>query len=346
LSDLDLSQLVQVCSTTPQPVKTLAAVLDLLITKVVCLADIVSAIGPSTTYTEPTLTLPACLQYVNPQGQTITQLIHNQFSKTLAEKICAINTTVATHTTQISGLNTRVGTLESATAPSLPKVAIACLTGSSSLIGLDLALGTVSDELCALKTAVGTNTAITAAAAKQCATLSSFPALSSVGAMSAIPGWKTNVTTLSDSIFNLWLTVCDMRGAMAALKNCCGTLDCSSVIIDFVASLNSNRDSLTLNFAGLCSIASTLSECSQLGSKLTITDAAGTSYVTYVNVVANKNSSVTVSLTGQNLNTALNYTVKLEPCVKNAEGKSCNNTITKTLNAPCTSITINSVTVN
>lgn len=346
LSDLDLSQLVQVCSTTPQPEKTLAAVLDLLIDKVVCLSDIVTSINAVTSYTEPTLTLPACLQYVNPQGQTITQLIHNQYTRTIAEKVCSIYSTVTAHTTQIAGINTRVSALENQTADALPQVSVECLTSSSALVDLDVAITTVSTELCSLKNVVGSNIAISAAASKQCASLNNMPSFSSVGAMSAITGWKTSVNTLSDSIFNLWLTVCDMRTAMAALKNCCGTLDCSSVIIDYLATTNSDRSSITLNFAGLCNIPVTLSECSQLGSKLTVTDAAGTAYITYVNVIANKNTSVTISLSGQNLNSALNYTVKLEPCVKNSEGKTCERVISKTLYAPCTNITINSATIS
>jgi hypothetical protein len=338
---------VQVCTTTVEPAKTLAAVLDLLIDKVVCLADLVDAIVPGgATYTEPTLNLPACLQYTNAQGQTVTQLIHNQYSLTLATKICELKTTVDLHTSQIAGVSARVSVLEAKTNTTLPTLAVQCLNGSATALDLDDALDVVADELCALKGVLGTNTAITTAAAKQCASLSSLPALSSTGTMSSIAGWKPTVTTLSDSIFNLWLTICDMRGAMATLKNCCGTLDCSSVIIDFAASANSNRDQITLNFAGLTTIPVTLSECSQQGSKLTITDGNNKEYVTYIQVVSNKNGSVAVSLAGSGLNTALNYTVKLEPCVKNTEGKTCEKVISKSLFAPCTNITIGSATIS
>lgn len=347
LTDLDLSQLVQVCTTTVEPAKTLAAVLDLLIDKVVCLADIVDAIVPGgATYTEPTLNLPACLQYTNAQGQTVTQLIHNQYSLTLATKICEIKTLVDLHTAQISSVSSRVSVLEAATGADLPTLSVQCLNGSATALDLDAALDVVADELCALKGVLGSNTGLTAAAAKQCAGLSSLPALSTVGTMSAISGWKPSVTTLSDSIFNLWLTVCDMRSSIAGIKASLAVLDCSSIIIDFVASTNTNRDQVTLNFAGLTSIPITLSECSQQGSKLTITDADSKVYTTFVQVVANKNGSVSVSLSGSGLNTTKNYTVKLEPCVKNTEGKTCEKVVTKTLFAPCTDIIINSATIS
>lgn len=351
LSDLDLSCLVSFCtSVNPAPTsQTLAAVLEFIIEKVCCLNTRCAVLengGSGSAYTEPTLSLPTCLQYTNAQGQSVTQLIHNQYTLTLGTKFCELSTLVNTHTTQISGLNTRVTVLENKTADALPQIAVQCLTGSSALVDLDVALDTVSDELCALKGVLGTNTAITAAAAKQCTQLSTLPSLSSTGSMSAIPGWKTSVTTLSDSIFNLWLTVCDMRGAMAALKNCCGTLDCSTVIIDFLATANTARDQITLNFAGLTNIPVTLSECSQNGSKLTVTDSSGKSFITYVQVVANKSGSVNVSLSGSGLNTTLNYTVKLEPCVKNSENQTCEKVITKTIFAPCTNITITSATIS
>lgn len=348
LSDLDLSQLVQVCTTTPEPAKTLAAVLDLLIDKVVCLADIVDAIVPGgATYTEPTLSLPACLRYTNAQGQTVTQLIHNQYSLTLATKICEIKGIVDLHTSQISSISSRVTALEAVTADDLPTISVACLTGSSALVALDVAVDTIADELCALKGVVGTNTAITAAAAKQCTQLSILPSLSSTGTMGNLAGWKPTVTTLSDSIFNLWLTVCDMRGAIASLKDCCGTVDCSAIIIDFTVAANTNRDQVTLFFNGLTSIPATYTECTQLGSKLTITDSAGKAFTTNIQVVANKNNTagVAVSLTGSGLNTTLNYTVKLEACVA-YNGKSCTKDVTKQLFAPCTNITINSATIS
>lgn len=351
LSDLDLTCLVSFCTNlNPAPTqKTLAAVLDFIIDKVCCINTRVATLESGTggsSYTEPTINLPSCLQYTNNQGQTVTSLIHNQYTLTVATKLCEIKATVDNHTTQLSGFASRITALENAADPTIPQISLQCLTGSTTLLDVDDALSTVATELCSLKGALGSNTAITAAAAKQCTQLASLPALSSTGTMSSIAGWKTTVTSLSDSVFNLWLTVCDMRAAMAVLKNCCGTLDCSAVIIDFVASLNAGRDQLTINFAGLTNIPVTLSECSQQGSKLTVTDSAGNVFSGFVQVVANKNTSVNISLVGSSLNTTLNYVVKLEPCVKNSEGKTCEKTISKNLFAPCTNITITSATIS
>lgn len=352
LTDLDLSCLVSFCtSVNPAPTtKTLAAVLDFIIDKVCCLntrCTVLEGSSGGTSYTEPTLTLPTCLRFTNAQGQTVTQLIHNQYTLTMATKLCEIKTTVDQHTAQISSVSSRVTALEAVTVDDLPTISVQCLTGSSALVALDAAVEVIADELCDLKGVIGTNTAITAAAAKQCTQLSILPSLSSTGTMGNIAGWKPTVTTLSDSIFNLWLTVCDMRGAIASLKDCCGTVDCSVVIIDYTVAANSNRDQVTLFFNGLTSIPASYTECTQLGSKLTITDSAGKSFTTNIQVVANKTnvSGVAVSLSGSGLNTTLNYTVKLEACV-GFNGKSCTKDVTKQLFAPCTNITINSATIS
>lgn len=362
LSDLDLSCLVSFCSSAnPAPTEqTLAAVLEFIIDKVCCLNTRCSVLegGSSggSSYTEPTLSLPSCLQYTNAQGQTVTQLVHNQYTLTLATKFCELKGLVDTHTTQISGLNTRVATLENATVDPLPQVSVECLTGSSALIDLDDALGTVSTELCSLKGVLGSNNSITAAAAKQCTSLNNLPALSVTGSMSAIAGWKTTVTSLSDSINNLWLTVCDMRANLVAIKDSIGTINCAAVIVDFTASLNEARTSLTINFNGLTSYQGVLgltgfSDCSQSGSILTVEDTAGKKFITNVNIVANatNSSGVTISIptgSGSNeLNAALNYKVTLQACVKK-ESVECNKTIEKTLYAPCTNITINSATIS
>jgi len=361
LSDLDLSQLVQVCTTTAEPAKTLAAVLDLLIDKVVCLADLVDAIVPGgATYTEPTLNLPACLQYTNGQGQTVTQLIHNQYSLTLATKLCEIKATVDTHTSQISSVSARVTVLEAATATSLPTLAVQCLNGSATPLDLDDALDVVADELCALKGVLGTNTAITSAAAKQCTQLSTVNALGQIGVMSSISGWKTTVTTLSDSINNLWLTVCDMRGAIGTLKDCCGAVDCSSVIIDFTATLNSTRDSITIKFKGLTGYKGSTGLTGWTdgyngdGARFTIKDASLNSQTFTIPVVANAAAAasdlgVTISLntgTGTNqLRTTQNYILSMNAAVVNL-GVTCTRLLDKTLVAPCTIITQPTATVS
>jgi hypothetical protein len=366
LTDLDLSCLVSFCtSANPAPTtKTLAAVLDFIIDKVCCLntrCTVLEGASAGTPYTEPTLNLPTCLQYTNPQGQTVTQLVHNQYTLTLATKFCELKTLVDTHTSQISTLGTRVTALENAGgAAATPTVDIKCLTGGTALLDFDTAIERVSTELCTLKGVLGTNTAITSASARQCTQLSTVNALSQIGTMSSISGWKTTVTTLSDSINNLWLTVCDMRGAIGALKDCCGSIDCSSVVIDFTATLNSTRNSLTIKFKGLTGYKGSTGLTGWTdgyngdGARFTIKDASLNSQTFTIPVVANAAAAasdlgVTIALntgTGTNqLRDTQNYTLSMNAAVVNS-GVTCTRLLDKVLVAPCTTITQPSATVS
>ena len=126
LSDLDLSCLLTFCSSVgPAPTtKTLSAVLDFIIKKICCLSTQIGQGGGGVAgYTEPNLALPVCLQYTDPaNGQTVTQLVHNQYTLRLATQFCTLSATVASHTNTLASHNTRITALENATGVVLPQV--------------------------------------------------------------------------------------------------------------------------------------------------------------------------------------------------------------------------------
>lgn len=338
LSDLDLTCLVNVCQATPEPEHTLAAVLDLLINKVCCLADIVNDLPTGgTTYTEPTLNLPACLQYVNGQGQTVTSLIHNQYTLTLATKICAINTTVTTHTSQISDHETRITVLENAPDATLPQVTPNCVLPSVAT-DMNVVLDKLEEEYCTLRTVLGSNTQLTAAAAQQCANLGGQEALSAPGTISTLPGWNNTISNVAQSFQNLWVVLCDMRAAIADIKDCCGQVDCSQFILGFSAGTNNLRTTVTLFFTGSTVIPAGFSNCSALGSKVTISDGTNT-YTGYVDLVAATTDVDGITFTvsgggGISLNTSQPYTITVEGCITK-DGKTCEKSVTNTVSVPC-----------
>jgi hypothetical protein len=281
LSDLDLACVVQACQTCPEPVKTLSAVLDLIITKTCDIEQIITDLQNGTSdYIEPNLTLPACLQYVNAQGQNVTSVPHTTFSSTMATKICAMNTLVNGHTSQITGHESRIVVLENKTANLLPTIVPNCIYGSDvAPKTLSEALDTLEDQFCILRGTLGTTTAITAAAAQQCAGLAQASAFAQSGTLGSIPGWKPNVTTLSDSFYNLWLTVCDMRAAMQqVLTSGGGSTGCSAFILKFVAAADNLRQNVTLIFQNLTVIPAGYTDCDLAGAVVTITDNQGKIY--------------------------------------------------------------------
>jgi hypothetical protein len=89
-------------------------------------------------------------------------------------------------------------------------------------VSVQTAYSWLEADYCSLKAAVGSPDDIVIAVSKQCPNLQFLDRLSSGGQMGDIAGWVDNPVTLSDSIGNLWLTVCDMRSAVKSiLDGCC-----------------------------------------------------------------------------------------------------------------------------
>lgn len=341
LTDLDLTCLVSFCSSTnPAPTtKTLSAVLDFIVRKVCCLNTAIGGITPGNSYTEPNLALPTCLQYQNPQGQTVTQLQHSQYSLTLASKICQLNTTVNQHTSQISNHESRITTLENAPGVTLPQVTPNCI-----LPAVPTAMNTVLDELeaqyCSLRNVLGANNALTAAAAQQCVNLGAQNALSQAGTLSSLTGWNATPTNIAQSFQNLWITVCDMRAAINDLKNCCSQVDCSQFILSYTASANSLRQEVYLDFNPGTIIPAGFANCSQLGSLVTISDGVNSKEfrVDLVSLASSTNTFTAIvagaGVTGVALNTSLQYTVTVNGCIVK-DGKTCDKSIVRTISVPC-----------
>lgn len=344
LSDLDLSQLLTFCSSVgPAPTtKTLSTVLDFIIDKIDCLADLIPGGSPGSSYTEPTLALPVCLQYINPaNGQTVTQLIHNQYTLRLGTQFCTLKTTVDQHTSQISNLTSRVTVLENAPAVTLPQVTPQCILPAVPT-AMDVVLDELEAQYCSLRSVIGNNTQITAATAQQCASLNGSNALSQAGIMSNLTGWNSSVTNMAQAFQNLWITVCDMRAAMADLKNCCSQVDCSQFILNYDASVNNNRTEVTLDFNPGTIIPSGFVNA-VAGSTVVISDGTTSKSFTidlvslagagtYTAVVAGG------SVVGAALNTSQPYIVTVNGNVTK-NGQSCSKTVSKTISVPCPIIT-------
>jgi hypothetical protein len=343
LSDLDLACVVQACQTCPEPVKTLSAVLDLIITKTCDLELLIDDLANgSGEYIEPNLSLPACLQYVNAQGQNVTSVAHSTFSSTMATKICAMNTLVNNHTSQITGHENRIVVLENKTADLLPTIVPNCVFGSDvTSKTLNITLDALEDQFCLLRGTLGTTTAITAAAAQQCAGLASAPAFGQSGTLGNITGWKSSVTTLSDSFNNLWITVCDMRAAVRQVLDAAGgSGGCAGFILKFAAFADNSRQNVTLIFNNFTTIPAGFTDCDLAGAVVTIKDSVGKTFTsrTVISTAINNTSGVTFALASSGLNFSSPYTITVDACVIK-DGASCNKSFTETILVPCPTVT-------
>lgn len=348
LTALDLSCLVAFCTNlNPAPTeKTLPAVLEFIIEKLCCVNTRIDNLpAPGNSYVEPTLTLPTCLQYVDPvTGQTVTQLIHNQFTLHLANQFCLLKTTVNTHTSQITNLDNRVTILENTPPTPLPPVTPQCILTPGVPAPMNAVLAELEAQYCALRAVLGANTAITTAAAQQCANLGAQAALSQAGTMSNIAGWNNTLTNMAQSFQNLWITVCDMRAAINDLKNCCTTVDCSQFILSYTVGTDALRNEVYLDFNPGTIIPAGFANCSQLGSLVTISDGTTTKdfYIDLVSLASGPTPYTAIvaggSVVGPALNTSLPYTVTVNGCIVK-DGNTCSKSVVQTASVPCPLVT-------
>jgi len=249
---------------------------------------------------------------------------------------------VNNHTSQITGHENRIVVLENKTTDLLPTIVPNCIYGTDTTAQtLNLALDTLEDQFCVLRGTLGTTTAITAAAAQQCAGLAQSTAFSQSGALGNIPGWKPTITTLADSFHNLWLTVCDMR---AVMKDIIGTGAgggaCAGFILKFAAFADNTRQNVTLRFDTYTSIPTGFSDCDGAGASVTIKDNVGKSYTGRVilSTAVSNTAGVTFAIASSGLNFSSPYTITVEGCVIK-DGVSCNKSYTETITIPCPTVT-------
>lgn len=354
LTTLNLSCLVEFCTTVgPAPTtKTLSAVLDYIVKKVCCLNDLVEAGGGGTGGgigggggggAAENLALPQCLQYQS-AGQTVTQLSNDAYTLHLGTRFCTLKTDVDTMKTDVNAMKLQIIALENSPVLTIPKVTPFCILPPVST-SMNTVLTELEKQYCLLRTTLGTNSQLTGATAQICTGLNNASTLSQPGIMSNIPGWNVSVTNLAQSFQNLWLTICDMRAAVASLKNCCGSVDCTQFVLNYDASTNNDRTVVTLDFnPGTIIPAGFVNGVN--GTTIEIKNVGGSVIKTYTgrDLIALATSGVfTATVAGANveggtLNASQPYEVTVTGTITK-DGKTCTTPLTKIISVPCPIIT-------
>lgn len=222
VTTLDFKCLVE----NQQSPETLLDTLQALIDKVCDLEDCCDSGGGGEPSTPTPIALPPCL-YFTQNGDTITQLLPAAYSAYLADKICVILTTIASIQSAVNSLNVRVTLLEQTVNnpggdPDDIEVETQCASGETSGLVLPIAEAFYNFEsrFCQLQGLLGTFSQLNQAIAQECTDLSQSAQLcNEESVMSDLPGWTIDPTTLSETIVNMWLTICDMRCSVQALLN-------------------------------------------------------------------------------------------------------------------------------
>lgn len=352
MTSVDFSCLLTGCTGSVDPLLTIAGILQLIIDHVCCsvtgLTGAVDGLTAKTDnlYEEPILLLPSCLQYISPStGLPVTELVLSEYVLRLASDFCTVSGTVTTHTGQISDLQDRVTVLEEAPCCYVaPMVYSDCSYGSIPSgvpLEMNVLLESLNTEVCGLRNVVGTNTQINNASIQQCEFLGSQPALSQPGTMSSLTNWNNSISSFAQSMQNMWITVCDMRDAMYALKECCAP-DCSSFLFNYYSTINTGRTTVIVYFDGYGTVVPPgFTDCPTL-STITITDGAGHTYSSTFSLISNLEGYTTPDLvSGYGFDIDLPYTITVNACVIK-DGITCSRSVTQVLNPttpptpPCT----------
>jgi transcription termination factor NusB len=267
--DIDLSCLTNVNVTD----KSIENILTLLITKTCTLEDLINNIGAGPTVEDPLITIAQCFRTTDSNGDPVTTQHHTEYTRLIGLKVCTIEGNVSSHTTTLSSYGNRLTVLEQAVLGSSSTEGNVTLTcgGTTTTVTISEAILNLQNQVCSIRTAIGTNSALTAAAALQPSSLATAPALSTTGTMSALTGFKSTVSTTADTLSNLWVTLIDLRTAFNNIKDLIKP-DCANVIVDFAPAMINNGTAVNLFFSGYSSVPTGWVNTDSKGSKLTITE--------------------------------------------------------------------------
>ena len=242
-----------------------------------------------------------------------------EYAELIGTELCTVKTDlgnleadVVTNAGDIVTINGTLATLAGTYAP-LNSTYVCLSSGTDTIANI---LATVEQAVCDLENQTGSPAQLSADIAPYC-NISNSDALSAPGTMaSAYPEWNNTVSTLGQTIKNLWITVCDMRTRVVNLADCC-TSTCADIIIGFRAELNSTI--LTVRALSNSELPTDFQQCLTPGSTITITDGDGTSYTTVFNdirsLVDGGTQDIDLALSGLNL--ATDFTADVNYCFSN-----------------------------
>lgn len=264
-----------------------------------------------------TVAIASCFYYKNEFGDQVTEMQLVDYVRTLGNYICQLAGQITTINQILNAYNIRITNLENAPVPTytLPEFTPVCVLPATPT---DIAtiLEALEAQFCQLRSATGTPDQIYAAIVKQCSGLNTAPILGpGGGTMASLTGWVNSPVNLADSITNMWLTICDLRNAVANIKiNCCPD-GCGDVAVSMQLVLTGST--LKMFFTG--NIPAGFGNCTPAGTLFTITDSSGGLVNTYVDLTnyMNDPAGFSINLSATPINLSDNLTVSGSPCFYN-----------------------------
>lgn len=353
LTGLDLSCL-NIQGTTPT---TLVPVLQAMVTQI---CRNTSGGVPSKTSARsivqadlPIMTLPACMQFNDQNGNPVTELRLDAFATLIANQVCTNLASINTINTTLTSFNTRIDVLEACVLPCSGVVAEAqiiptCVTSTiGQLTNVSVVVSALESAFCALRIAVGTPSAISSAIAQTVITGSYLTLTNSAVSYGSIAGYNVNPSNLAQSLQNAWVVIDDIYTAVAAIQTNCCPGACDSIVYNYKTSnslaANGTINGILFDFTG-SSIPATYSDSSGF-SKITLTDYLGSSLSTTISIATLQNQAGGYLFSTGSLNTSGNISVDVSYSFTDGVN-TCANDQSSVVNGivPCVSPIVSAIT--
>lgn len=281
------------------------------------------------------LTLSKNLRFVTPGGNPVTRQFPDEYitniGNTLSIQIDNYNLILAslnnTNEVVIPAMQDQIDQILTSGAIAIPNVSAGCLTTSGTgSLPMSTVVSLLVSNSCAYNNIFGPVSALAQAVATQCANLNTAPAFSQNSAMTGLPGWKSTPITVSDTINNEWLTICDSRAGITKALNTI-TPACSQVTIAFVAQIPNFMTGFNFWFEGYTFIPTGFADG---GSAIIITDGQGGIITQPINIITLSTTpgAYNIVTSGSTLSSQTEqYTVTLNTNVSNSSaGITCQKT--------------------
>jgi hypothetical protein len=249
------------------------------------------------------VTIAPCFQEPDFLGNLIVSLQLKDYVIKIGNEICTILSTIATIQNGLAALDTRVTFIENnccnAGPTNITVGTASCLSGVSGLNIVDFAVQ-LETAFCALQARTGSPLALYDAIGYECVGLPGLAPLDpaqTAPTMSAIPGWTINSQTLAESYVNMWLTVCDLRSAVATLQTqlaACCSLTCDDIIWSFTATGITGVKFINVFFSG--SIPTGFNYCSGSTTAVEVTSSVGGPFTFNEDVIDSINNGTQMQL--------------------------------------------------
>ena len=211
-------------------------------------------------YTSPCF--PVAISNLPTYNSATNTLPVTDYANAVARLVCCMLTDISNLQNNVANINTQIedlwNLLNTCSNATSSLVLPTCtnnfiLNPGNDPVTVQQAYTWLEADFCTLQGIVGTPDAIADAINKQCPDLNNADKLGSGGTMSGISGWVDSPTTLSDSLTNLWLTVCDMRSAVSDILNSCCFSLCNYLELGYDIVFDPNGTYMNITFNGLVS---------------------------------------------------------------------------------------------